>query len=51
LVLFYIITQLRKVVPTNEVHIVQSKSNSTPYGKGQEAGNVYLAWPAWVPMF
>jgi len=51
LVLFYIITQLRKVVPTNEVHIVQSKSNSTPYGKWQEAGNVYLAWPAWVPMF
>ncbi len=22
-----------------------------PYGKGQKAGNVYLAWPAWVPAF
>lgn len=51
LILLYIITKLRKVVPTNEVHIVQSKNNSTPYGKGQEAWNVYLAWPAWVPVF
>lgn len=51
LVFLYIITQLRKVVPTNEVHVVQRKKDSIPYGKGMSAGNVYLAWPAWVPMF
>jgi hypothetical protein len=32
-ILLYIITQLRKVVPTNEVHVVQRKKNSSPYGK------------------
>ncbi len=51
LVILFIITKLRKVVPTNEVHIVQSKKNTTPFGKGQEAWNVYLDWPAWVPGF
>jgi flotillin len=49
--ILYIVTQLRKVVPTNEVHVVQRKKDSVPYGKGMTAGNVYLAWPAWVPMF
>ena len=49
--LLYIITQLRKVVATNEVHVVQRKKDSVPYGKWMKAGNVYLAWPAWVPVF
>lgn len=39
----------RKVVPTNMVHIVQSKKKTTSYGTGQTGGNVYYAWPAWIP--
>jgi flotillin len=40
----------RRVVPTNMVHIVQSKSKTTPYGSGKDAGNVYYAWPASWPI-
>lgn len=41
---------LRKVVPTNMVHIVQSAANTIEYGRGTErAGNVYYAWPSWIP--
>lgn len=49
LVFVYILTQLRKVVPTNMVHIVQSTKKTTPFGRGKEAGNTYYAWPSWVP--
>ncbi len=41
----------RTVVATNVVDIVQSRTSTTSYGTGQEAGNVYYAWPAWVPRF
>lgn len=41
---------LRVVVPTNEVHIVQSKSRTISYGKGLETGNTYYAWPSWIPV-
>lgn len=40
---------LRRVVPTNMVHIVQSASSTTPYGRGKASGNTYYAWPTWVP--
>ncbi|MCP1574429.1 MULTISPECIES: SPFH domain-containing protein [Herbaspirillum] len=40
---------LRRVVPTNMVHIVQTSHSSTPYGRGKPAGNTYYAWPSWVP--
>lgn len=40
----------RKVVPTNMVHIVQSRSNTKPYGTKQEHGNVYWSWPSWIPV-
>lgn len=40
---------LRRVVPTNMVHIVQSSKKTVSYGKGQDAGNTYYAWPSWVP--
>ena len=40
---------LRRVVPTNMVHIVQTTRNSTPYGRGKPAGNTYYAFPSWVP--
>lgn len=39
----------RRVVPTNMVHIVQSKKTTSAYGRGKAAGNVYYAWPAWLP--
>jgi flotillin len=39
----------RKVVPTNEVHIVQSTKRTTPYGKDLEDGAVYYNRPSWVP--
>jgi flotillin len=41
---------LRIVVPTNEVHIVQSSKKTTSYGKGMEHGNTYYAWPSWIPV-
>lgn len=40
---------LRRVVPTNEVHIVQSASYTVSYGKDQAAGNTYYAWLSWIP--
>lgn len=41
----------REVVGTNKVHIVQSRKNTTSYGTGQSAGNVYYAIPAFIPAF
>lgn len=40
---------LRRVVPTNEVHIVQTRKKTTPYGKDESAGNSYYEWPSWFP--
>jgi flotillin len=48
--LYYIIT-LRRVVPTNMVHIAQMRKKTVAYGRGKPAGNVYYAWPRWVPIF
>lgn len=44
-----VLVLLRRVVPTNMVHIVQSSKATTSYGKGKAEGNTYYAWPAWVP--
>ena len=41
---------LRRVVPTNMVHIVQSSTKTTPYGRGKPAGNTYYEFPSWVPV-
>ena len=46
----FIAILLRRVVPTNMVHIVQSSTKTTPYGRGKTAGNTYYAFPSWVPM-
>lgn len=40
----------RTVVPTNMVHIVQSRKKTISYGTGQAAGNVYYRWPSWIPL-
>lgn len=48
----YIVRQillLRRVVEPNEVHIVQARGTTKAYGKGQEDGNAYYDWPAWIP--
>lgn len=40
---------LRRVVPTNEVHIIQSGRKTISYGKDTENGNVYYEYPSWIP--
>ena len=40
---------LRRVVSTNEVHIVQSARSTTSYGKDTKNGNSYYEWPSWIP--
>ncbi len=50
---------LRRVVPTNDVHIVRSSNATSVYGtpadnspeefKQQFKGNAYYAWPEWMP--
>jgi flotillin len=47
--MFWVIS-LRRVVSTNEVHIIQSSHKTVSYGKDQEAGNTYYEWPAWIPI-
>ncbi|MDH0737207.1 SPFH domain-containing protein [Achromobacter spanius] len=46
-----ILVSLRRVVPTNMVHIVQSSKQTTPYGRGKLGGNTYYHWPSWVPIW
>lgn len=41
---------LRRVVPTNEVHIVQSSKKTMSYGKDTGNGNTYYEWPSWLPV-
>lgn len=40
---------LRRVVPTNEVHIVQSRKATISYGKDTSHGNTYYEWPSYLP--
>lgn len=47
---FFVATALRRVVSTNEVHIVQSAGKTTSYGKDTSNGNVYYQWPSFLPM-
>ncbi len=44
------ILDLRVVVNTNEVHIVQTGKKAVSYGKDMENGNVYYEWPSWLPI-
>lgn len=41
---------LRRVVPTNMVHTVQTGKKTTSYGRGRPSGNVYYEWPTWFPI-
>lgn len=47
-VTFWILNK-RRIVDTNEVHIVQSSKKTISYGKDMAAGNKYYAWPTWIP--
>lgn len=49
LALFFWIIALRRVVPVNEVHIVQTRKNTVSYGKGFSS-NTYYEWPSRIPM-
>lgn len=40
----------RRVVETNEVHIVQSTKATKSYGKDTPNGNTYYEWPHWFPI-
>lgn len=48
LILLIYILKLRRIVPTNVVHIVQRGSNTVSYGVGKTS-NVYYEWPSWLP--
>lgn len=45
------LVNLRRVVNTNEVHIVQSSKETVSYGKGETAGNTYYEFPSWLPVW
>ena len=47
LITLYVFT-LRRVVPTNVVHIIQRGSNTVSYGVGKTS-NVYYEFPTWLP--
>lgn len=51
LLTLWVIT-LRRVVPTNQVHIVQRAKSTISYGKDTQdnKGNTYYAFPSWMPV-
>ncbi len=51
LIYIIFIMPLRRVVPTNVVHIVQRTRRTISYGKGQSGGNVYYEFPHWLPIW
>jgi flotillin len=47
LILIYVLS-LRRIVPTNVVHIIQRGNQTVSYGTNKES-NVYYEWPKWLP--
>jgi flotillin len=47
IILIYILS-LRRIVPTNVVHIVQRGNQTVSYGT-KKSSNVYYEWPGWLP--
>lgn len=45
-----VLMSLRRVVPPNEVHILQNSKTTVSYGKDKPQGNVYYEWPSWMPV-
>lgn len=50
LILIFYVLKLRRIVPTNMVHIVQRGKKTVSYGKSHDSGNVYYEFPKWVPI-
>lgn len=50
LLVFFYSLSLRRIVPTNVVHIVQRGDKTVSYGVGK-GSNVYYEWPKWLPKF
>lgn len=48
LVVILYVLSLRRIVPTNVVHIVQRGSQTVSYGT-KKSSNVYYEWPKWLP--
>lgn len=44
------ILKLRRIVPADMVHVVQTNKKTTSYGKNTGNGNVYYQWPKWIPV-
>lgn len=46
------VMSLRRVVPTNQVHIVQRSKVTRSYGSdtSDNVGNTYYEWPSWMPI-
>jgi len=47
---FLWLLSLRRIVPTNLVHIVQRGKNTVSYGVGKTS-NIYYEFPTWFPVF
>lgn len=46
-----VILSLRRIVPTNEVHVVRSGPQTYCYGATLDSkGNIYYEFPVWVPL-
>lgn len=43
------VLSLRRIVPTNLVHIVQRGNQTVSYGTNKQS-NVYYKWPSWLPI-
>jgi flotillin len=50
LMVFFYALSLRRIVPTNVVHIVQRGDKTVSYGVGK-GSNVYYEWPKWLPKY
>lgn len=48
-IIFFYILSLRRIVPTNVVHIVQRGKQTVSYGVGKTS-NVYYQFPKWIPI-
>lgn len=50
IILIVKILSLRRIVPADMVHVVQTSKDTTSYGKNSKKGNVYYEWPKWLPV-
>jgi len=51
IIFIIIVINLRKVVPTNEIHILKKWSKTIIKGEWFDKWNVYYNFPQWMPLF